>query len=110
MSNVCRRRAWIGGSATAVAGGLPASPSHAPQGTAAASTASDPTVGLRVAATVLAPGVHPAPNQPETARYGTGPALETAEEAFMLSSRLSLRAAGSALDEPRPRLLGLEVR
>ncbi|MFE2853890.1 thiopeptide-type bacteriocin biosynthesis protein [Streptomyces lavendulae] len=89
---------------------------HAPQDylrsvgdLAAASTASDPTVDPRVAATVLAPGVHPALYEPETARYGTGPALEAAEEAFMLSSRLSLRAAGSALDELRLRLLGLEV-
>ncbi|MFD8979867.1 thiopeptide-type bacteriocin biosynthesis protein [Streptomyces sp. NPDC059564] len=76
---------------------------------AAASTASDPTVDRRVAATVLAPGVHPALYVPETARYGTGPALEAAEEAFMLSSQLSLRAAGSVLDELRLRLLGLEV-
>ncbi|MFE2270373.1 lantibiotic dehydratase C-terminal domain-containing protein [Streptomyces lavendulae] len=59
---------------------------HAPQDhlravgdLAAASTASDPTVDRRVAATVLAPGVHPALYEPETAPYGTGPALEAAE-------------------------------
>ncbi|WP_327382800.1 lantibiotic dehydratase C-terminal domain-containing protein [Streptomyces sp. NBC_01207] len=76
---------------------------------AAASVASDPTVDRRVAATVLPPGVHAAGYVPETDRYGTGAALEATEEAFMLSSELALRAAGSGLDELRLRLLGIEV-
>ncbi|WP_328926172.1 thiopeptide-type bacteriocin biosynthesis protein [Streptomyces sp. NBC_00190] len=95
--------------------GLP-SDGHAPQeylrsigDLAAASTASDPTVDQRRAGTVLAPGVHPAVYEPETARYGSGTALEASEAAFTVSSELALRAAGSPLDGLRLRLLGVEV-